>query len=40
MGQIIFTEFELQALETAKILGGKGKHPSNAIAQILRMGVA
>lgn len=24
MGQIIFTEFELQVLETAKILGGKG----------------
>lgn len=24
MGQIIFTEFELQVLETARIVGGKG----------------
>ncbi len=25
MGQIIFTEFELQVLETARIVGGKGE---------------
>lgn len=27
MGQIIFTEFELQVLETARIVGGKGETP-------------
>lgn len=29
MGQFIFTEFELQVLETARIVGGKGgdTHP-------------
>lgn len=37
MGQIIFTEFELQVLETARIVGGKGMSLSKTNATTLLM---
>ena len=36
MGQIIFTEFELQVLETARIVGGKGKVESKGKCNITK----